>query len=659
MLSAAATRALSAGDAAGLLQAVFATSMTEFGLRACFCHVLDGPAMRLAAHVGLTVEAVAALEAPAPDSLYARVAAAGHGMRVDATDTPAASPPDPGVSQLFADGLRTVACRPVMIDEQCVATITFCARRAEALGRREVGWLGTVCDLVGAAKRRLAAEAELTSRIDAERATNEQILQQLPSPLLLADGRTGEIVFANLAAEQLLGTLLPSTASDLDGWLSRPTPTSFAPETLPLARALAGETVTGAQLRLPAGRGGEAGAWPLSLEVNAAPLRDADGQVRYAVMACADLTEQKRAEAAMRVLAATLEAKVAERTAEVRRSEARLQALVDASAQIVWAADGTGRVVEDSPSWRAFTGQSREEWLDNRGPDAIHPDDRVGFQRAWSSALSRAAAFEMELRLHHAATDSWRWTHLRAVPLPEPGGGVREWVGMFADVHARREAEADRERLARELLVAAQQERQRISRILHDDLQQILYGVLLKVRQLSRELGQEQTTGAMAVVDEVRSWVQGAVDTTRRLTASLSPSLLEERGLADALAWLAERMRDLHGLSVTVHADTDAAPSESQISVALLEIARELLFNVAKHAGVDRAEVRLGRSGGDVQLEVIDSGRGFPASGASGFGLTSVRERLRLLGGELEIVSPPGGGTRVSVHAPMQARGTP
>ena len=118
----------------------------------------------------------------------------------------------------------------------------------------------------------------------------------------------------------------------------------------------------------------------------------------------------------------------------LRASEARFRALVDASAQIVWTTDSAGRAVEDSPSWREFTGQAVEDWLGKRWLDAIHPEDAPRVARGWADAVASRAPYSAEYRLRHAASGEWRMTSARAVPLRNADGTVREWVGMNADI---------------------------------------------------------------------------------------------------------------------------------------------------------------------------------------------------------------------------------
>jgi PAS domain S-box-containing protein len=132
---------------------------------------------------------------------------------------------------------------------------------------------------------------------------------------------------------------------------------------------------------------------------------------------------------------------------EERETQSRYQALIEASAQIVWTTDPSGAVVEDSPSWRSFTGQTYEQWKGFGGLEAVHPDDRERVSDLWRRAVAEGAALETEYRIRHISGD-WRWTTVRAVPVLDADGSIREWVGMNIDITVRKQGEEARARLA-------------------------------------------------------------------------------------------------------------------------------------------------------------------------------------------------------------------
>ena len=134
----------------------------------------------------------------------------------------------------------------------------------------------------------------------------------------------------------------------------------------------------------------------------------------------------------------------------LRESEERSRALVEASAQTVWTTNAGGEVEEDSPSWRAFTGQTLLQFLGWGWLDALHPQDRARSAETWRRAMANERFFSMEYRLRHR-TGEWRWMQARAVPLLTPDRGVRAWVCMTSDITDRRKWEEQQRLLLSEL----------------------------------------------------------------------------------------------------------------------------------------------------------------------------------------------------------------
>lgn len=168
-----------------------------------------------------------------------------------------------------------------------------------------------------------------------------------------------------------------------------------------------------------------------------------DGLAREIISHRDTLTELQRARDG-------LERRVAERTKELAASKARIEALVRASAQVVWTTDAEGNVVEDLASWRAFTGQSRDEPLGNGWLNALHPDDRERTAAIWAHCVKTRQLYTTEYRLHRA-NGEWRWTAVTGVPLLDETGAIVEWVGMNSDITDKRRAEQHAQLIMREL----------------------------------------------------------------------------------------------------------------------------------------------------------------------------------------------------------------
>lgn len=318
----------------------------------------------------------------------------------------------------------------------------------------------------------------------------------------------------------------------------------------------------------------------------------------------------------------------------------------------------------------------------------IHADDR---DKVWSQiqpALAERHPFEVEYRLHTAAGEE-KWCWEQGVGVYSDHGEVEAIEGFITDISRSKRAEAELKTLAEtlehrvadrtakaeqqavqlrdmawEVTEAEQRERRRLAQVLHDHLQQLLVAARLKVNQLDRHLAEEDLHHMAQELDEL---INQAINQSRSLTAELSPAVLYEAGLIAALEWLAREMLTKHQLRVAIKAEREAEPTAEDARVLLFAAARELLFNVVKHAHAESALVVLSLADADwVRLEVIDEGVGFdPTSFAraetspNGYGLFNIRKRLELLGGHFEVESAPGCGAHVTVVAPCHSSRRP
>ena len=215
------------------------------------------------------------------------------------------------------------------------------------------------------------------------------------------------------------------------------------------------------------------------------------------------------------------------------------------------------------------------------------------------------------------------------------------------------ERTASLRRLASELCLAEERERRQIAEHLHDHLGQGL--ALMKIR-LRKLRGDAVFGGHDQAMNDLLSLCDQAIRYTRDLTFELSPPVLYELGLGPALEWLAEDTERKHKLKVRFK-EKGREDIPAQLRVMLWKSTRELLHNVIKHAGAGKVSIRLENAPGRVNLEVQDDGHGFDCDLArqeagQGFGLFSIEERLRQLGGVMNITTGPGLGTCVRLEAP-------
>ena len=157
--------------------------------------------------------------------------------------------------------------------------------------------------------------------------------------------------------------------------------------------------------------------------------------------------------------------------------------------------------------------------------------------------------------------------------------------------------------------------------------------------------------------------IDQSIQQTRSLMTDLSPPVLYELGLTAAIQWLCEQVQAQHGLQILVMNDFEVQGIEEQIQLLLFRATKELLMNIVKHAGAKQAHVAIQDVGNKIRITVKDDGVGFDVSGigqmakrSGGFGLLSIHERLKYLGGLFEIEAKTGCGTRISLVAPRSRK---
>jgi signal transduction histidine kinase len=250
------------------------------------------------------------------------------------------------------------------------------------------------------------------------------------------------------------------------------------------------------------------------------------------------------------------------------------------------------------------------------------------------------------------------------VGIVEKGMVLRFW-GTGRDITAMREAEhalaqhdSQLRALATEITLAEERARRKLAGELHDGPAQNLAGMAMQLAEIKRKMDDRETLQLLVEAEQV---LADTTTQTRTLMLELAPPGLHESGLVEALRWLAERAGKQQRLTVTVEDDGLPKPLEDQVTVLLFQTVRELLQNVIKHARSKRATVRCAVNNDALTIDVLDPGIGFEVHSIDrlptrqgGFGLFNIRERLKLMGGSVDIHSIVGQGTTVRIRVPLK-----
>jgi PAS domain S-box-containing protein len=341
-------------------------------------------------------------------------------------------------------------------------------------------------------------------------------------------------------------------------------------------------------------------------------------------------------------------------TGEARRKEAqRLQLLLHVTHILPWEADFPG-------SHFTFVGEQAvpilgypiEEWYE---PDFlakhVHQDDRERMMSECTQRIDEGDNFEIEYRMI-AKDGCVVWLHNLATVLRVENQPTMI-RGFSIDVTKSKQTEAALRDLGGRLINAQEDERRRIARELHDDLNQRMALLSIGLEQLGKVKRHMDLSDRLL---SLQSQAQEISADIHRLSYRLHPAKLDHLGLAAAVRSLCQELSDRGEIRIDLHEKGLSANLPKDITLCLFRIVQEALRNCAKHSGAATARVRLENTGEAIRLSVSDDGCGFDMESdamKSGLGFTSMQERLRTVGGEMQVHSPPMQGTVIQVSIPL------
>jgi PAS domain S-box-containing protein len=504
--------------------------------------------------------------------------------------------------------------------------------------------------------KRHAAEAQEGKRL------MDALLEYIPESIVIVDAPDGAIRAVSRFAgtsmgrkpEELLGIPIQQFVSGPERIGDVEANPAGMPGEEALTRVLRdGATITEKEwiIRHPDGRTD----WLLS---NAGPIRDESGTIVRAIIAWHEITVRKRMEEELRQARIGLETRVAERTAEVEHERNKLLSILTTMCDIVYIVNRDYEIEFANPAFEKDFGAPA------RG------------QRCYEHTHNRSEACpwcrNQEVFAGHSL--SWEWTSpadgkaydVLDAPLLNKDGSIsklkilHDITGLKRAEEALSQSREDLQRLSSELLTAQETERMRISHELHDELGQALTLIKLRIGLIEMTLPPDEQT----IRDHCRNadtYVDQVIEDVRRLSRDLCPSSLENLGITAALHRLVSDSMKATGIQIKAELEEVDDLLGSQPRLLLYRVFQEMLNNTIKHSGATEVRISGKRKDGHIHFDLQDNGRGMDTEEAEsgrvgpgrGLGLAIMRERVRTLGGLLEVRSRKGAGTRLSFTIPV------
>jgi PAS domain S-box-containing protein len=342
----------------------------------------------------------------------------------------------------------------------------------------------------------------------------------------------------------------------------------------------------------------------------------------------------------------------------IRESEERFRLIASTAPVIIWMSDADQQGTYINEPWTSLTGLPQEAALGDRWTQALHPDDLERCVETYTHGFNRREPFQIEYRLRRHDGE-FRWIFAQGVPRYDALGSFAGYIGSAIDVTECKEAEELLSTLSQRLIEAQEQERSRLARELHDDINQ-----RLAVLVLSLEIAMKGLHGPPTAL---REQIGSAIDTATSLASDvqslshrLHSSRLQTLGLELAAREACREFSERSGVVIQFRSDDVATGVGDDVGLCLYRVLQEALQNALKHSGAPHIAVSLETDVNAITLTVQDSGIGFEPAKAlrgKGLGLVSMKERLKLVDGQLSIETHAPRGTTIRARVPLDRSG--
>jgi PAS domain S-box-containing protein len=305
--------------------------------------------------------------------------------------------------------------------------------------------------------------------------------------------------------------------------------------------------------------------------------------------------------------------------------------------------------------WLDFTGRPLEAELGNGWSEGIHPDDLAECLDKYTTAFDQRVSFQIEYRLRRR-DGQYRWILDSGVPRFDAEGSFFGYIGSAVDVTEHKSAEAALSTVSQRLIDAQEEERAWIARELHDDIGQRLAVLMMNLR---RSCDRTSLTEIRAGIEKALQQASDLASEMRSLSHRLHSANLDYVGLEIAAYAYCSELAEQHKVKISLHSESIPRGLSREVSLCLYRILQEALQNAIKHSGSQRFRVLLKGGTNEIELVVDDTGTGFEPEQAfkgRGIGLSSMKERLKLVNGKVSIDSELGRGTTIHARVPFSPK---
>jgi PAS domain S-box-containing protein len=340
-----------------------------------------------------------------------------------------------------------------------------------------------------------------------------------------------------------------------------------------------------------------------------------------------------------------------------RDNEEHFGLVANTAPVMIWMSDVDKLCTYFNQRWLEFTGRALEAEMGNGWAEGVHHKDLERVFGTVATAFGERKSYEVEYRLRRHDGE-YRWVLGSGVPRFNADGSFAGYIGSAIDVTKRKVAEEALSKVSQRLIAAHEEERAWLARELHDDINQRIALLSVNLDVLKNDIppsASELRKGIMEVSKEIGD----LANDTQALSHRLHSSKLEHLGLASAAASFCKELSNLRKATINFHCEDIPQGLPNEISLCLFRVLQESLQNATKYSGSQDFDVSLIGQANEIHLTVRDWGTGFDNEAAlkgQGLGLTSMKERMKLVNGELSIESQPGRGTTVHARVPLKAR---